>query len=581
MEEEVKFLSEEPVVANPANPGVALLRRFVEGNYLYVISALVMIAGCYLLMRAAPNGGGEFTAVLRGLAVLQGYELLILGTSALIVRRFSRLDDAFTLLAIELALLLDPTFFVNNFHTLMQSDRATGLGIYANTVCFGLVIAKLLVLQGTLRFRLSPRAFAGFVLVAALVYLSPRWLAVKEATVERHGYFFALCWTLPLLALAMPGVDRVLSSVRNSGFLSPAQRTLLPRLFLVIPALLLPIHLGESWYVHNLTFFGAFLSPLFVAAVLRLATQPAAPERRFGLLLAVDALALVALMLAFPAVSVKWREVHNAPAPWLTGVLPLAMTGFAVAAGYLAFHRTHGTRAALVRVALLAAGALAGAAWRLGAAGAAVRLGDSGLESFMRFLDANPAVLPIGVWLFFAGLWWRFGGAFWEICLGVATLVAAWWLVPDAEQHGWETTQLVVAWLLVVYHRHGKNLPDRLVGAVALAAIGLVRFQQEPGTVTAVAVALECLSLALAGWSLHEWRYKVPAGLQAFGFAVLLAAGLGPAVLLVGAGALLFLGGVAVTFRKERLLAALAKLDEPSRPPKPQTPDTLLEHLER
>lgn len=532
-----------PIALSDADaiPGAALLRRFLEGSYLYILSALAMIAGCYLLMRTTPAAGGEFLAVLRGLAILQGYEVALILTAALIVRRLGRLDDAFTLLAIELTLLLDPTFFVNNFHTLMQSDRATPMGIHANAACFALVVAKLALLQAVLRIRLSGRAFAAFVLTAAIVYLAPRWLAVKEATLERHAYFFVLTWLMPMLALAMPARDAVLARVRSGEFLTPAQKRHLPGLFLAVPALLLPLHLGESWYVHNLTFYGVYLSPLFVAVALRLALQRTNAERVWPRMFAVDLLAAVALVAALPQVQMSWREVHNTPAPWLNGIAPLAVVGAVVAAVYAIFFLVHGYRPALARVLLLAGAAATMLALRHGALGIASR---------------HPAV-PAGLmWVACFAIWLRWRHAATELLLGAATLAVLWMLPVNPSRYFWEYAQGAALVVLALYHRHGGSRTDRLVMALVLVSLGCWRCVVAPGTLTTAVAGAEVLGLALIGWLASERRYTMVAGLQAAAVVVILArptAGMA----LVAAGVLLFAAGVWVTFRRERLLRAL------------------------
>jgi hypothetical protein len=92
--------------------GVAV--KFIEWNYFYVVSAVLMMLGCYMLMRSPVIEGSKFAQTLKALLILQGYEILLIVTAVVIVRRLKILDDALTLLLLEMVLLLDPTFFSND-----------------------------------------------------------------------------------------------------------------------------------------------------------------------------------------------------------------------------------------------------------------------------------------------------------------------------------------------------------------------------------------------------------------------------------------------------------------------------------
>src|SRR5690242_12324013 len=81
--------------------GSRLIRSFLGGNYFYVLSACVFMAGCYMLMRSPLVAGTEFIRTLKSFLILQGYELLVIASAIVIVRKLKVLSDAVTLFLIE------------------------------------------------------------------------------------------------------------------------------------------------------------------------------------------------------------------------------------------------------------------------------------------------------------------------------------------------------------------------------------------------------------------------------------------------------------------------------------------------
>src|SRR3990172_3495050 len=141
------------------------VRAFLEGNYFYVLSAVLMMLGCYWLMPISIAEAEQFERRLKALLLLQGYEVLVIATAVTLVFHLRTLGDAFTLFIVELVLLLDPTCFSNAFFTLK-----TVSGGMVNVICLALVPVKLGVLQHCLQLRVAPRAFAALLLTALFVY---------------------------------------------------------------------------------------------------------------------------------------------------------------------------------------------------------------------------------------------------------------------------------------------------------------------------------------------------------------------------------------------------------------------------
>lgn len=66
----------------PQTAGAKALRRFIETNQLYVVSALLMMLGCHLLMQSPLITGEQFARTVKSLLALQGYEVLVIAEAA-------------------------------------------------------------------------------------------------------------------------------------------------------------------------------------------------------------------------------------------------------------------------------------------------------------------------------------------------------------------------------------------------------------------------------------------------------------------------------------------------------------------
>lgn len=324
-------------VADPLPaPGAfrAFLREFLVRNYFYVISAGLMILGCFLLMRSTPVAGGEFSRVFSSLALLQGYELLVLGTIALIRRRLPTVEDALTLVGVEAILLLDPTFFTNNLLTLVQSDRATGDGLWVTIGCLLLIPAKVGLIERLNNLRLAGGTWCFIMLAATIVYMAPWALATTDPLLGRTGTFYAIVWLLAI-AIVVPPRTLGIVSCGLDQIQSDLHRRWLPRFFVHFPLIVMMVHLGETFYVHKVDFQGALLAPVFLAIGCRLLFRPAATTRLLARVIAMDVFTIVACVVSLPAFRHTPPEVFNREEFFFTGLLPIVVAGLVAAGAYI------------------------------------------------------------------------------------------------------------------------------------------------------------------------------------------------------------------------------------------------------
>lgn len=183
---------------------LVLARQCVAGNYLYLASAALMLLGCYGIMRTGVLGGaGAFGRTFRALAVLQGYEVLVIATAAIVAARLRALDDALTLLLAEIALLLDPTFFSNSFATMPGAE-----GAWINAGCAVLAVAKFGLVGWLLGLRFHRRTWAAFVVAFVVAYgagHAPSADRVTALGMPFATYCYVLLWMPLLVAILLPG----------------------------------------------------------------------------------------------------------------------------------------------------------------------------------------------------------------------------------------------------------------------------------------------------------------------------------------------------------------------------------------
>lgn len=579
--ESMRIAEKSPALGEtPGGPGIAafprFLRGFVEGNYFYVFSALLMMLGSYLVMSSSWLEATAFARTLGSLSILQGYELLILGTAFLIVARFRRLGDAFTLLVIELTLLLDPTFFSNAFTTIPNAEATPFDVRWINAGCFLFMIVKIAVIQRILHIRMSPRGLLGFVAAGFFVYLAEGPLNRETGGMSRAGYYYLLGWAPFALVALFPRIGGV-ALVRDTrpGFITPRQAAWLPRFVYALPLLIVAAHFFESSNVYGVRFYWSYGAGLLLALAL-IVTKHCPRESSGRGIVGVDVLGAIALLLSLPAVSIGGKSalhggLPDAPA-FLVGWMPLALCGAALAGLYGYYAWTHGHRPALIRLAVMAAGGVLYGFVKLGVAAASIDAVVAALRWVVGLVGNHPGVIATIVWAALAAVAIRFRVYTAWLLFGLYSIVFGAWLLPGGLAEWFpEVLQAAIVLGLVLSHVYGgaADRPERTMAALFLAGIGSVRYIGEPtGIAGAVAVA-EIVGLIAAGIGFRHAGYLVIGALQ--GLVVVgflgrhLPGSVPPAAAVLAAGLTLFFIGVVVTFKKERILEWTSRWGESPR----------------
>lgn len=178
------------------------VRWFVQYNPLFTASALLVLAGVFLVSRGVAAGSG---AVLVVDGVLDVYQWLLIGTAALLYRRLLERRPAVILGVIALVFLVDPTFELS---TLSSRDDAF-VAVVVFVVSFA---AKLQALAWAFRLRLSTTARWLPVLVVAALAL----LQALRAEVIDGDVALGLAALVAFVVAAATSTFRVKSTARLS-----------------------------------------------------------------------------------------------------------------------------------------------------------------------------------------------------------------------------------------------------------------------------------------------------------------------------------------------------------------------------
>lgn len=553
-------MTQVPARSTPAraveelSPGARAVRAFVVGNYFYVLSALLMMVGCYALIKSPAVSGTVFVKTLKAFLVLQGYELLVIATAVWIVRRFARLGDAFTLLVIELALLLDPTFFSNAFLTMIS---ALGLTVEALTVCGAALVfalAKLLVLQPMLKFRLSARTFAAFLAAAVIVYFGTLPLNLDLVRDARAPYFYVLGWAPLLVAMLSPPKDVLRIASSDPEFATERQLAFLPRFVIALPLVIVALHYLESSPVYGIRFYWLYGTPLLLTLAF-LALRAGIEKGRLHPALALtDALALISVLVSIGPLNAggKAMMLDTQPVPgFIETNVPVMVCG-AVAALFFAYAyaRTRDAAALGHLVLVVVAGLVYGTA----KLGTFAWVGNAVVALFKTHL----AFLWILLWVVLLALSVRFRKfAMWFV-FATYSIVYAFGFLPNPGDFIFEILQCLFAVLLVLFHIFGDPKKQRYAAALFMAVLGVGRFLHDPVLWKLLVVGIEAVALVSAGLMLREAAYVV-VGLLQVGFVAPRAirrswATLPAGILPILGGLVLFACGVLLTLKKQRVL---------------------------
>jgi hypothetical protein len=285
-----------PVSFRPSFPdpsGWRWLSFVIDHNPCFLLSALLMFLGCYLLNSAMDVRAADIGKALLLLATINVYEaaLIALGL-ALIPKPAGRGRDGVLLLFVQLLFLADGPFLVAQ---LVQATHAWGWLIALGLG--GLAIVKAAIVQNALRIPVRGRTLGFLALQLLLIYGLPVILSNTQVAGELSAKAMYACWWAVGL---LPVIYDVLA--RHEGLPHLTERKqFVRRSAIIVPWLLLVAHVAFFHYVYRAEFVPADLSPILLG--LAVATRRIVPSKL------LPANQLRAVRWALPAIAIAFAMV--------------------------------------------------------------------------------------------------------------------------------------------------------------------------------------------------------------------------------------------------------------------------------
>lgn len=303
-----------------------LLQFLVHKNPFYLLSALSMIAGCFAINSDLSPHAGELGKVLCLLAILNGYEAIVIALGLYLIKKRKIIRDGRTLLLIEAPFLVDLIFL-----NAEAGSVAFHIGIILNLLALFLALLKAGIVLRVLNGKIS-RADSAFIAAElATLFMLPsafKWLDHHGSITATH--FYLAWWVVGLLLISYEVLGRCLG---QGDAMKPGVGRTIRHLYVALPIVSLIAHLGMLHWVYNVDFVPADLSPIFLGAAV-------AAHRVIPTAIVPRALALLMATL----LSVNQPELF---AIHITGKWILTPGLLMTAASYLAFAYTLRLRHAL------------------------------------------------------------------------------------------------------------------------------------------------------------------------------------------------------------------------------------------
>jgi len=233
--------------------GGGIINLVMRHNVFYLLSALLMIIGCYLALQPFQQFSRSITDLIVRFALINFYEAFLIVTALYIIIKKNVIRDGTILLLIEGFFLADATL-MNSVYYLQN----IWVGIIINTVSVGLAFLKIYIIIRYLNLSFS-KAFYRFISLG-LIYLyffpAPIFYGLKQGF-DSAVMLFIIWSAAGLIPATLIGISRKVS--KPSEFSEKAQIV-----FSLILLCLLLIHLSSSTWMFSATFYLCYLATFLI-----------------------------------------------------------------------------------------------------------------------------------------------------------------------------------------------------------------------------------------------------------------------------------------------------------------------------
>lgn len=363
-----------------------VLRKFIEGNYIYIISALLLLLGATMLRHSSALAISEFARTVQSLLVLQCYELALILTSIAIVRHFKAINDSFVLFAIFLFLVLDPTSFANAFHTMFHKHQSIEMSLWINAGLFVLSALKFGIITHGLRLQISKRGWIAFIFALFCLYISEFPLAQIYIFDESIYYTFVLGSLPVLITVLSPAKSRFSTFDESESFASERIRNRVENMLLILPGVAFLGHYFQTGIIHEYPLTFAHSAPLFLTIAGLLVLYAKRLENNNALLPLIDIILFVTLIVSVPVPS---KNIYYEAWTVMETFVPMISVVIFATIFYLRFLLLRENREALYRLGIIFVAGFAYSIYKIGIMDWVVDQVITGADVVSEFLAEN------------------------------------------------------------------------------------------------------------------------------------------------------------------------------------------------
>jgi len=237
-----------------------VVRFFMETNCLYLLSALLLLIGAYLMIHSEILSSNHTVKTFQIYGIIQCYEIALIAIFLYVVRKLKVPEDGLVLAGIEILLFLDPLFFNNVFYTISMR-----IGLLSGVLGLALLAAKFLIVFKLGGLPFIPRLNGAIFATAAFTYFYPVVLVKDFYGGFAATAYYYLCWMPFLLTLVIPEIKNAVEKMSEASPFSDKQK----KGFLVAVSMILMYvilsHLYESHGVFDMDSRVLFGTPFLLS----------------------------------------------------------------------------------------------------------------------------------------------------------------------------------------------------------------------------------------------------------------------------------------------------------------------------
>jgi hypothetical protein len=244
-----------------ATEGGTVGRKVLDRNPFFLLSGVLMLAGCFMINGAAHEDPGRVWPIVGLVVVFNIYEVLVIGLGLYLGRARRLYRDAAFLLMVEVLLLCDVSLAYNELFL-----KSLPIGVVVGACAVGLAGVKLIVIDRYLGLKITRSGVWMLSVLIGLIFVFPGlFRELTRLDLLGEGHFYAAWWVLAAAPLIAAGTQPWFAPRVSDDPQLDRLRLWITRLLIVVPMASLLLHLRAAYYVDDRSIYFYNLSPLILS----------------------------------------------------------------------------------------------------------------------------------------------------------------------------------------------------------------------------------------------------------------------------------------------------------------------------